>query len=181
MTDAQVQRGPDDWGLLVPESVLRNPDDRAVFERLNPNNIRTYAAPAVAAVLWSGRLSIIDLSPRGRMSMGSTDGRVWITYNGEICSSRDLREELDHLGYSFRSDTGTETILYGYEEWGEDVVQRLRGMFAFAILDATQSPRLLLVRDRLGIKPLYYYNDGDAVIFASEVRALMWSELAPNE
>lgn len=181
MMDAQVHRGPDDWGLLLPEAALRNAENRAVLERRGIDHVRTYAAPAPAVVLGSRRLSVIDRSRRGRMPMGRADGRVWITYNGEIYNARELRTELQRLGYSFESDADTEIILHGYEEWGQEVLSRLRGMFAFAVLDTRELPCLLLARDRVGVKPLYYYQDGDAMIFASEVRALVRSELLPNE
>lgn len=98
MMDAQVHRGPDDWGLLLPEAALRNTENRAVLERRGMDHVRTYVASAPAVVLGSRRLSIIDLSRWGRMPMGNADGRVWITYNGEICNTRELQPNFSAWG-----------------------------------------------------------------------------------
>ncbi len=122
------------------------------------------------------RLAIIDLSERAAQPMLSERQPVAITYNGEIYNFRELRSQLESTGRQFRSESDTEVILQGYEQWGEGVVDRLRGMFAFAIWDA-RSNALLLVRDRLGIKPLYFYRTTSSVLFASEIRALLASGL----
>ena len=104
------------------------------------------------------RLSIIDLSSAGHQPMTTPGSDVWLVFNGEIYNYLQLREQLEALGRRFHSRTDTETILHGYAEWGADVVTHLRGMFAFALWDAPRR-RLLLARDRLGIKPLFYYRD----------------------
>src|SRR5688500_11650386 len=132
MLDAQKHRGPNDWGILVPETSLADPDVRALVDAQDRNHVRTYAGPAEAPALVIGtrRLSIIDLSARGRMPMSSADGRLWITYNGEVYNYRELRAELSACGYEFHSDADTEVILHGYAAWGRDVVRHLRGMFA---------------------------------------------------
>ncbi|MBX9775411.1 MAG: asparagine synthase (glutamine-hydrolyzing) [Xanthobacteraceae bacterium] len=123
------------------------------------------------------RLSIIDLTPGGHQPMGSADGRVWISFNGEIYNFKELRAELQAKGYSFRSQSDTEVIIYGYLAWGERVVDRLRGMFAFALWDAADQ-KLLLVRDRLGKKPLCYARVGDALVFGSEIKAILaWPQV----
>jgi len=123
------------------------------------------------------RLAIIDLSEAGRQPMSSQDGMVRITYNGEIYNFLDLKRELEKKGYRFRSRTDTEVVLHGYQEWGiEKLLERLNGMFAFAIYDArfdADTSRLLLARDRLGIKPLYYCHYDGAFTFASEIKALL--------
>jgi asparagine synthase (glutamine-hydrolysing) len=109
--------------------------------------------------------------------MSNEDGTVWITYNGEIYNFLTLRHQLTQSGHTFRSQTDTEVIVHGYEEWGiHGVLARLQGMFAFALYDARQRPgrdraaggQLILARDRLGIKPLYYTRlaDGEGIIFA---------------
>ena len=141
MTDAQVHRGPDGGGMF---------DDRRV-------------------VLGHRRLSIIDVSAAGNQPMSNEDGSIWLTYNGEIYNHEDLREQLHSLGHRFRSRSDTEVIVHGYEQWGIDgVLERLRGMFAFALYD----PRLglLLARDRLGIKPLYYHATALAAACCSRPR-----------
>jgi asparagine synthase (glutamine-hydrolysing) len=104
---------------------------------------------------------------------------LWITFNGEIYNFKSVRAELEGLGRRFRSDSDTEVLLQGFEQWGESIVERLRGMFAFAIWDA-QSQRLFVARDRVGIKPVYFYRSPNAVLFASEIRALLASGLVPR-
>ena len=134
MTDVQSHRGPDDSGL---------------WERHFSDG--TYIG------LGSRRLAILDLSPDGHMPMSNEDGSVWITYNGEIYNFADLRRELEGKGHRFRSHTDTEAIVHLYEEYGVDCLNRLNGMFAFAICDLRGSaPKLFLARDHFGIKPLYY-------------------------
>lgn len=119
------------------------------------------------------RLSIIDLSEDGTQPMSNEDGTVWITLNGEIYNFQLLREELISKGHQFMSKTDTEVIVHGYEEWGVDgLLSRIKGMFAFAIFDAKVN-KLFLVKDRFGIKPLYYYYDGQDFIFSSEIKSIV--------
>jgi asparagine synthase (glutamine-hydrolysing) len=154
ITAAQVHRGPDDGGLYRGAS----------------------------AVLGHRRLSIIDLSPAGHQPMGNEDGTIQVTYNGEIYNFRELYDELAGT-HRFRSRSDTEVLVHGYEQWGmAGLLARLRGMFAFAIYDS-RTDALLLARDRLGIKPLYYREapDGQSIAFASEVKALVKSGLAPSQ
>src|SRR5215470_3617782 len=182
MLDAQIHRGPDDWGILVPDSAFADLETRRLLDRVDPAHVRAYAAVsgAPAAVLGSRRLSIIDLSTQGRMPMGSGDGRRWVVQNGEIYNYRELRAEIGGTG-AFRSSTDTEVLLRGWDEWEEGVTERLRGMFAFALFESAPRPRLLLGCDRLGIKPLYCREDRTRVVFASEVRAVVASGLVPDE
>lgn len=129
------------------------------------------------------RLSIIDLSAAGRNPMPNEDGTVWIVFNGEIYNYQNLRQELTKLGHIFTSHADTEVIIHAYEQWGDAHVHRLRGMFAYALYDRREEVlasnngstayRMLLVRDRLGIKPLFYYWDGDEFIFGSEIKAIL--------
>jgi asparagine synthase (glutamine-hydrolysing) len=127
-------------------------------------------------LLANTRLAIVDLSERGRQPMCNEDSTVWITYNGECYNAKELRPRLLERGHRFRSDTDTEVILHLYEEYGEDCVEHLRGMFAFAIWD-TRAKKLLLARDRLGIKPLYFASGQNSILFASEIKSLLASEL----
>jgi asparagine synthase (glutamine-hydrolysing) len=155
MTNVQTHRGPDDCG---------------VWERRFPDS--GYIG------LGSRRLAILDLSADGHMPMSNEDGTVWITYNGEIYNFADLRRELEGEGHRFRSHTDTEVIVHLYEEYGpdrfKDCLNRLHGMFALAICDLRgASPKLFLARDHFGIKPLYYWEGGGKLAFASEVKALL--------
>ena len=156
MRDAMVHRGPDDEGLFVDEGLA----------------------------LGHRRLAIIDVSG-SRQPMGTPDESAWITYNGEIYNFQDLRAELDARGVTFVTKGDTEVILRGYEVYGDAIVERLRGMFTFGIWDRRRR-RLLLARDPLGIKPLYYTRTADGMLlFASEIRALLtWpgvrAELDPD-
>src|SRR2546422_5756084 len=153
MTDALLHRGPDGGGIYeTAETVLGN-----------------------------RRLSIIDLSPAGNQPLGNENGRIWVTYNGEIYNYVELRQTLRERGHQFRSDTDTEVILHGYEEWGpKGLLERLRGMFAFAVSDLDRH-RIFLARDRFGIKPLYYSLYKERLVFASEVQAIRKSKLVPTE
>ncbi len=132
--------------------------------------------------VWLGhrRLSIIDLSPRGHQPMSDPRGRYWIVYNGEIYNYRELRGQLRRLGCAFHSDCDTEVILHAYEAWGEECLQRLNGMFAFAIWD-DKAKSLFMARDRLGVKPLYYYEWPDGIAFASEIKGLLQLPDVPRE
>ena len=127
------------------------------------------------AALAHRRLSIVDLST-GQQPLSNEDGSVWVVFNGEIYNHADVRKELEAHGHAYRSRSDTETIVHAYEQWGAECVHRFRGMFAFAIWDAPKR-RLLLVRDRLGIKPLYWARTSDALLFGSEIKAILASGL----
>jgi asparagine synthase (glutamine-hydrolysing) len=116
------------------------------------------------------RLSIVDVSS-GHQPLSNEDGTIWIVYNGEIYNHRDLRSELEALGHRYRTQSDSETIVHAYEQWGDACVERLRGMFVFAIWDR-RSRRLFVGRDRVGIKPLYHARVGSTFVCASEVKAL---------
>jgi asparagine synthase (glutamine-hydrolysing) len=151
MRDVLVHRGPDEAGLF---------DDGH-------------------AALAHRRLSIVDLTT-GQQPLSNEDQTVWVSFNGEIYNHADVRRELEPHGHVYRTRSDTETIVHAYEQWGDDCVHRFRGMFAFALWDAPKR-RLLLVRDRLGIKPLYWTRIGDTLLFGSEIKALFASGLvAPD-
>src|SRR2546427_5224259 len=119
------------------------------------------------------RLSIVDVAG-GQQPMSNEDGQVWITYNGEIYNHAALRPGLEARGHRYQTRRGTETILHLYEEEGERCVERLQGMFAFGLWDRTRR-RLLLARDRLGIKPLYYAWTDHELLVASVIKAILAS------
>lgn len=135
-----------------------------------PDDVGVYEHKKIA--LGHRRLSILDLSSAGHQPMGRREGRIQIVFNGEIYNFKELREELEARGYAFHTNTDTEVIIALYEEYKESAFQKLRGMFAFALWDDTEQ-KLLLVKDRYGIKPLYYYEDQEKLIFASTVKAIM--------
>jgi asparagine synthase (glutamine-hydrolysing) len=158
MTDLLTHRGPDDRGTYVSRG----------------------ATAASMVGLGNRRLSIIDLSPAGHMPMCNEDGTVWVTYNGETYNFPELRADLVARQHTFRSHADTEVIVHGYEEYGVDIFKRLNAMFAAAIWDDRRQ-RLVLARDRLGIKPLYYCVLGERLLFASEIKSLLRCAEVPRE
>ncbi len=126
------------------------------------------------------RLAIIDLSESGKQPLSNEDGTIWVTFNGEIYNFQSLRRELESLGHHFRTQTDTEVIVHAYEQWGTEFVQRLRGMFAFGLWDQQQQ-RLMLARDRVGKKPLFYAQVGNKFLFASELQGLLADSRVPRE
>jgi asparagine synthase (glutamine-hydrolysing) len=129
------------------------------------------------AGLANTRLSIIDLSPAGHQPMASADGQVWIAHNGEIYNFPDIRRELETLGYHFRGRSDTEVVVNGWHAWGPQIFARLRGMFALALWDS-RARRLVLARDRLGKKPLFWAATPSGLVFGSEIKALLtWPDL----
>jgi asparagine synthase (glutamine-hydrolysing) len=161
-------------------------DEHAAFRAARMRDVMEHRGPDEAgihvdahAALSHRRLSIVDLST-GQQPLPNEDGSIWVVFNGEIYNHGDLRRELEARGHRYRSRSDTETIVHAYEQWGDECVHRFRGMFAFAIWDAKKR-RLLLVRDRLGIKPLYWSRIGSALIFGSEIKALFESGLIVPE
>lgn len=152
MNDTLVHRGPDDSGIFIS-------DDKKV-------------------ALGHRRLSFLDLSEHGRQPMENNSATIWLSFNGEIYNYLELKTELND--YAFRTDSDTEVILAGYEKWGIGVVNKLKGMFAFALFDEKQQ-QLYLVRDRLGIKPLYYTIQNNKLVFASELKAVLASDAVKKE
>lgn len=159
-------------------------DAPARAERMR--DVITYRGPDEAGLHCDGyaalahrRLSIVDLSA-GQQPLSNEDGNVWIVFNGEIYNHADIRRDLEARGHRYRTRSDTETIVHAYEEWGDDCVHRFRGMFAFAIWDAPKR-RMLLVRDRLGIKPLYWTQAGRVLLFGSEIKAILASGLVRPE
>ena len=143
MCSSMVHRGPDDEGMIQLEAVT----------------------------FGMRRLSIIDLEG-GHQPMHNEDSTVWVVQNGEIYNHLELRKLLVAAGHTFNTESDTEVLVHGYEEWGQYLVERLNGMFAFALLDRRMGA-ILLARDRMGIKPLHYAIDGKRLVFASELKALL--------
>lgn len=153
MNGAMAHRGPDDSGVFSHDDVT----------------------------LGNVRLSIIDLTKAGKQPMSNENSTMWLVYNGEIYNYQSLRKQLQERGHVFKSQTDTEVVIHAYEEWGCSCVERFNGMWAFAIYDKTEGI-LFLSRDRYGIKPLYYFTDGQRFIFSSEIKPILLHDMdvAPN-
>src|SRR5262247_4626 len=136
-----------------------------VIRHRGPDDEGTFVGPGVA--LGMRRLSIIDLAT-GHQPIANEDRTVWVVFNGEIYNFRQLRRELEAAGHRFQTETDTEVIVHAYEQWDAEAIARLRGMFAIAIWD-TRMRMLLLARDRIGIKPLYYAETATRLYFGSEI------------
>jgi asparagine synthase (glutamine-hydrolysing) len=172
-----MYRGPDDYGYITL-------DEQFSVNEWRDENMRDYRArrKAIGGIGFR-RLSIIDLTSAGHQPMCDEYRRYYIVHNGEVYNFLELRQELGAKGYEFRSKTDTEVVLKAYKEWGTDCLSRFNGMWSFCILD-TKHRSLFCSRDRLGIKPFYYYFDGDRFIFASEVKqviSLLPSKVEMNE
>jgi asparagine synthase (glutamine-hydrolysing) len=155
-------------------------DERARLALMR--EVITHRGPDDAGTYWDGmaglahrRLSIVDLAA-GHQPLSNEDGSVWVVFNGEIYNHAEIRPELEARGHVYRTRCDTETIVHAYEQWGDGCVERFRGMFAFAIWDGPRR-RLLLGRDRLGIKPLYWAVRGGRLLFGSEIKAILASRL----
>ena len=153
------EHGADQVAAMVDAVAHRGPDSSGIESWSN-------------CILGHRRLAIFDLSELGHQPMLSPDRRYGVVFNGAIYNFRALRHELQQRGYTFRSETDTEVLLAGYDAWGiDELVRRLRGMFAIALWDDREQ-KLFLVRDRLGVKPLVYAINGDTIAFASTITAL---------
>ena len=148
MNDTMYHRGPDDAGIHIGNMGTRT------------------------IGLGHRRLSIIDLTSSGHQPMHSKDEQIRVVFNGEIYNYKELKKELQKLGYTFKSTSDTEVIIYGYKAWGIDFVKRLNGMFAIGLFDKKEDA-LFLIRDRMGIKPLFYYENNSEFAFASELKPIM--------
>ena len=161
----QIERGeriaPEAFAAMLATLAPRGPDGEGT-RRLDEGRV----------TLGHRRLAIIDLSEAAAQPIANEDESVWLTFNGEIYNFRELRRELEGRGHRFRSRSDSEVIVHAYEEWGDACVERLRGIFAFGLWDQRQR-RLLLARDRLGVKPLYYWSHAGGLVFASQPRAIL--------
>jgi asparagine synthase (glutamine-hydrolysing) len=170
-----VTFGPADRDRTAEEAMIttlhhRGPDNRGRYWNVSAST---------SAFLGHARLSILDLSESGHQPMSNETGRVWVVCNGEIYNFRPLRAELEARGHRFRSKSDTEVIVHAYEQYGDEFIRQLDGMFAFALWDQDRE-RLILARDRTGKKPLYYYVDSLRCVFASEIKALFAHPQVPR-
>ncbi|HPU24194.1 MAG TPA: asparagine synthase (glutamine-hydrolyzing), partial [Candidatus Kapabacteria bacterium] len=154
MSDCIIERGPDSDGAYISDDELCGMSFR--------------------------RLAIVDLSSNGNQPMQTADGQFSIVFNGEIYNHLDVRKQLVELGFNYRSRTDTETILYGFARWGKGVLQKLLGMWAIAIYD-NRRQELFLARDRIGIKPLYFYKKDGIFLFASEIKSILAHPLVEKD
>ena len=153
----------DDDALLVDKKLLTAMRDTMIHR--GPDDKGLYISPDGRLGLGHRRLSIIDLSPAGRNPMSNEDGTVWIVYNGEVYNFKEIRKDLEGHGHRFHTHTDTEVILKAYLQWGIDCLHRFVGMFALALWDG-EKQSLILARDRMGIKPLYYHLSSQNFLFA---------------
>jgi asparagine synthase (glutamine-hydrolysing) len=174
-TNLLRHRGPDDEGYLL----VNTQSGLAVAcggeesdSALGLPRIESLIGQSFDLVFGFRRLAILDLSAAGHQPMGNADGDLWVVLNGEIYNYLELRQDLEKRGHDFRSQSDTETLLHGYEEYGEDILGHLNGMFAFVLWDRSHQ-RLFCARDRVGIKPFYYYQDQETFIFSSEIKAIL--------
>lgn len=180
MNNAIRHRGPDDEGFWISdgskgESFSGSDSTQKIkelFLALNKTNSKI--------ALGFRRLSIVDLSEKGHQPMLSDDEKITITFNGEIYNFKKIRKELEALGYDFKSNSDTEVILKSYEEWGTEMFVRFDGMFAIALIDL-EKQKLILGRDRVGLKPLFYFKDENALIWASEIKSILKNEYIKPE
>lgn len=159
-----TDRGPDDWGMYFDS------DGKITDEKKIPDG-------ECSVAIGNRRLSILDLSAAGNQPIGNEKDGSWIVYNGEVYNYKEIRDDLKSNGYEFKSETDTEVILQAYREYGEDCVERLRGMFAFVVYDTTKDI-VFGARDRFGIKPFYYHLTDSHFAFASEVTSLLGAGVA---
>jgi asparagine synthase (glutamine-hydrolysing) len=163
----QRNQNRSDWA-----SVLRNMTNTMAHRGPDREAYRTFEEGETIVALGHRRLTIIDITERGNQPISNEDDSLFIVYNGEIYNYRQLGDKLRHLGHRFKSDSDTEVILHLYEEKGLGCIDELRGMFAFALWDRNRS-QLLLVRDRIGVKPLFYAPLDNGIVFASEIKSIL--------
>ncbi|MGE6395494.1 asparagine synthase (glutamine-hydrolyzing) [Chryseobacterium scophthalmum] len=180
MNNAIRHRGPDDEGFWISdglkgESFSGNDSTQKIketFPILNETNSKI--------ALGFRRLSIVDLSEKGHQPMLSDNEKITITFNGEIYNFKKIRKELEDLGYHFKSNSDTEVILRSYEEWGTEMFAKFDGMFAIALVDL-EKQKLILGRDRIGLKPLFYFKNENALVWASEIKSILKNEYIKPE
>lgn len=163
--NTMITRGPDDYGIaaLLPDG------NGFTVQAITPHETLDFKS---VALLGQRRLSIIDLSQAGHQPMGSQDGKLWITYNGEVFNYVELKSELEGLGYTFTTQTDTEVILVAYQQWGTNCFRRFNGMWGIVLVDLLKE-EVYLSRDHFGIKPVYYVQNQTGFFVASSIRAIL--------
>ena len=190
MTDKISHRGPDDAGYLFFHTGSRHNNDKlSFFQNLTDDKFKniddmlpTIESNSIKRELYlhdydlflgHRRLAILDISYAGHQPMSDLSKNIWIVYNGEIYNFQEIRNELIKIGHKFKSHTDTEVIIYAYIEWGEKCIEKFNGMFSFCIYDNLKK-RIILARDRYGIKPLYYHlTKNNTLVFASEIKSIL--------
>ena len=189
MADKIAHRGPDDAGYLFFHTGMKHNKKISFFQNMTDDQFKNVddMLPSIECssaqrelnshdydlYLGHRRLSILDITHAGHQPMSDLSKNIWIAYNGEIYNFAQLRIELEKLGHRFKTHTDTEVIIYAYVEWGIDCIHKFNGMFAFSLFDNFQK-KLFLVRDRYGIKPLYYHiTEENTFIFASEIKSIL--------
>ena len=189
MADKIAHRGPDDAGYLFVHTGARHLKQVSFYHNLTDYKFKSVEdmLPAIESPsvqtelklhdydLYMGhrRLSILDISRAGHQPMSDLSKNIWIAYNGEVYNFKEIREKLEKLGHRFKSHTDTEVIIYAYMEWGIDCIKEFNGMFAFSLYDNFKK-KFYLVRDRYGIKPLYYHiSSENTLIYASEIKSIL--------
>ncbi|MCL8535920.1 asparagine synthase (glutamine-hydrolyzing) [Chryseobacterium gallinarum] len=182
MNQAIRHRGPDDEGFWLYEKDKKKSQSFSGDDSTEPVKVQFPLLKDEYSEIALGfrRLSIIDLSERGHQPMLSEDEQVIITFNGEIYNFKKIKRELEKLGHLFRSSSDTEVILKSYQEWGNSMFARLDGMFAICIADLARQ-KIILGRDRVGMKPLFYHRSGQGLVWASEIKGLLKNELVKAE
>jgi asparagine synthase (glutamine-hydrolysing) len=197
MTDKILHRGPDDAGYLFFHTGTRHNKRISFFQNVTDQHYQSVTdfLPSIESAsiqrelkahdydlcMGHRRLSILDISYLGHQPMSDLSKNIWIAYNGEIYNFKELRDELQQLGHKFKSHTDTEVIIYAYIEWGIESIQKFNGMFAFSLYDNLKK-KFYLVRDRYGIKPIYYHITPDqTIVYASEVKSILeYKEYTPD-
>jgi asparagine synthase (glutamine-hydrolysing) len=169
IVDVEVAPRSADIGAMIADIPYRGPDGSGQV-----------CLETDGVALGHRRLSILDLSEAGSQPMTSPGGRFWVVYNGEIYNYLEIRKDLEALGCQFRSGSDTEVLLHAYEQWGAACLERFMGMYAFAIWDRARR-ELFAARDRLGIKPFYYRQTANGILFASEIKSILAVQAEPRE
>ncbi|MCF6212744.1 MAG: asparagine synthase (glutamine-hydrolyzing) [Flavobacteriaceae bacterium] len=181
MTQSMQNRGPDDEGfLLCNNTITPYFGDNSYKNRGAKAHINTAENIKSKIIFGFKRLSIIDLSDNGHQPMCDSSKKYWIVFNGEIYNYKEIRRELISLNHTFHSNSDTEVVLKSYIEWGEKALQKFNGMFAFAIYNSSIN-EIFMARDRVGIKPFYYFKNNDRFVFGSTIKSIIDSKLYQPE